>query len=106
MKTNDMTQPPLTDPDGDLSIERGGSTIAMSVMRQATQSTKQGVTCSAGCVIDRSEESVTRRDKCIEERSKPISEQRGAVICSSCHRWFRSRGGLAVHVCRPTPNQC
>ena len=44
-----------------------------------------------------------KRHKCIEERSKPISEQRGAVMW---HRWFRSRGGLAVHVCRPTTNQC
>ena len=79
MKTNDMTQPPLTDPDGDLSIERGGSTIAMSVMRQATQLTKQGVTCTAGCVIDRSEESVTRRDinalKNVANQSRNNEEQ-------------------------------
>ena len=34
-------------------------------------------------------------------RLKPVNEQRGAVLCNNCGRWFRSRGGLAVHACRP-----
>ena len=28
-----------------------------------------------------------------------MSEQEGAVQCVVCKRWFRSRGGLAVHRC-------
>ena len=31
------------------------------------------------------------RHKCTVERQKPICEQRGAVQCTTCHRWFRSR---------------
>jgi len=29
----------------------------------------------------------------------PIEEQAGAVQCTECKRWFRSRGGLAVYRC-------
>ena len=29
-----------------------------------------------------------------------MREQAGAVQCGSCERWFRSRDGLAVHLCR------
>ena len=43
-----------------------------------------------------------KRHKCILERSKPVSEQHGAVQCTRCQRWFRSRGGFSVHNCRPT----
>ena len=39
-----------------------------------------------------------KRHKYISERQ---SEQRGAVQCTVCHRWFRSCGGLSVHSCRP-----
>ena len=46
-------------------------------------------------------ESDKNRHKCIEERQKPVSEQRGSTQCTTCDRWFRSRGGLAVHHCRP-----
>ena len=47
-------------------------------------------------------ESDQKRHKCVNERRKPVSQQKGAVECVTCHRWFRSRGGgLAVHVCRP-----
>ena len=48
-------------------------------------------------------ESDKKRHKCLAERQKPISEQRGAVQCQQCHSWFRSRGGLIVHRCRPGP---
>ena len=44
-------------------------------------------------------ESDRKRHKCVDERRKPVSQQKGAVQCGSCRRWFRSRGGLAVHVC-------
>ena len=46
-------------------------------------------------------ESDRKRHKCVAERRKPISEQHGAIQCTACSRWFRSRGGLAVHTCRP-----
>ena len=42
-----------------------------------------------------------KRHKCVTERQKPVCEQRGAAQCSQCLRWFRSRGGLAVHRCIP-----
>jgi len=41
------------------------------------------------------------RHKCIEERKLPVCQQRGAAQCLTCNRWFRSRGGLAVHRCAP-----
>ena len=41
------------------------------------------------------------RHKCLSERAKPVDEQRGSVKCDACGRWFRSRGGLAVHRCSP-----
>ena len=46
-------------------------------------------------------ESDKKRHKCLREREKPVSEQRGAAQCLQCQRWFKSRGGLAVHTCRP-----
>ena len=39
------------------------------------------------------------RHKCVVERAKLIAEQRGACHCGDCGRWFRSKGGLAVHCC-------
>ena len=41
------------------------------------------------------------RHKCSAERSLPIQEQRGAVQCGTCRRWFHSHGGLRVHHCLP-----
>ena len=35
-----------------------------------------------------------KRHKCVAERRKPVSEQRGSVQCQMCRRWFRSK---AVH---------
>ena len=34
------------------------------------------------------------RHKCIEEQSKPVGQQQGALQCSTCGRWFRSGGVL------------
>jgi len=45
-------------------------------------------------------ESDKARHKCLSGRAKPVREQAGAVQCERCERWFRSRGGLAVHTCR------
>ena len=39
------------------------------------------------------------RHKCAEERQWPVCEQRYAVQCSVCERWFRKIGGLTVHYC-------
>ena len=38
---------------------------------------------------------------CAAERQKPVSKQRGAAQCLQCLKWFRSRGGLALHRCVP-----
>ena len=48
-------------------------------------------------------ESDRKIHKCISERQKPIQEQRGAVHCTLCDRWFRSQGCYTVHTCRPQP---
>ena len=46
-------------------------------------------------------ESDKARQKCVDERQKPVSEQQGAVKCQQCLKWFRSKGGLTVHRCVP-----
>ena len=57
------------------------------------------VTSAMGHLGER--ESDKNRYKCIEECQKPVSEQRRSTQCTSYNRWFRSRGGLEVHQCRP-----
>ncbi len=46
------------------------------------------------------------KHKCADERKKPLSQQKGAVRCISCNRWFGSRGGLAVHRCHSDGQWC
>ena len=41
-----------------------------------------------------------KEHKCLAERAKPEKEQKGALQCSKCQKWFCSRGGLDVHKCR------
>ena len=41
--------------------------------------------------------------KCLATQQLPVSEQPGARQCTSCKRWLRSAGGLAVHKCQATP---
>ena len=36
--------------------------------------------------------------KCLQEGQKPMKDQQGSVQCVLCQRWFRSAGGLAVHL--------
>ena len=50
-------------------------------------------------------ESDKARHKCITERDKPVSEQSGAVQCQRCKRWWRSKGGFAVHRYVPLKTQ-
>ena len=54
-------------------------------------------TCGKVC----SRPSDLKRHKCTAERRKPVHQQRGACQCADCGRWYRSRGGLAVHRCQP-----
>ena len=44
-------------------------------------------------------ESNKKRHKCLVEGQKPVNEQKGTVQCQVCLRWFKSKGGLAVHRC-------
>ena len=60
---------------------------------------EKGVLCSE-CRRCFRRERDRARHKCIAGRRRPVREQTGAVQCVSCGRWFRSRGGLAVHRCR------
>lgn len=39
-----------------------------------------------------------KRHKCLQERQKPVRDQQGAAQCTICERWFKSAGGLAVHL--------
>ena len=41
----------------------------------------------------------------LAERTKPVKEQRGALQCSKCQKWFCRRGGLAAHKCRESREQ-
>ena len=45
-------------------------------------------------------ESDKKRHKCLDERSKPVHLQKGAIKCMTCNKWFKSKGGLSVHTCR------
>ena len=80
-----------------LGLQRCGETQAQAVERACAV---REVECSV-CSRKFRKESDKKRHKCLEERSKPVCEQRGAIQCANCRRWFRSRGGLAVHRCRP-----
>ena len=53
------------------------------------------------CSMSFSREGDKKRHKCLNERQKPVSEQRGAVQCLRCVRWFKSKGGLTLHKCIP-----
>ena len=39
------------------------------------------------------------RLECVAERARPVEEQRGAVQCSICQKWFRNRTGVCLCVC-------
>ena len=56
------------------------------------------VTCTV-CGRSFRTESDRKRHKCLDDRRKPVSKQRGAVQCQNCHKWFRSKGGMAAHRC-------
>ena len=60
--------------------------------------TVSNVVCEVCCRKFR-RESDKKRHKCLDERQKPVNEQRGAVHCHVCLKWFKSKGGLAVHRC-------
>ena len=65
---------------------------------QRATSRDYSVTCDA-CQRTFCREGDKKRYKCIQERMKPASQQRGAVHCTTCDRWFLSQGGFTVHVC-------
>ena len=48
-----------------------------------------------------SREQATKPGISVPLRERPVQEQRGAVQCTTCERWFLSQGGLAVHRCEP-----
>ena len=82
---------------------RRWSAAATSELQQLDEARKTGTTRSVVCLVcDRTfqRESDKARHKCLDERRKPVSAQAGSVRCDRCGRWFKSRGGLAVHKCR------
>ena len=80
------------------NIYREACTLRANNAQHQQQNQENLVQCT-GCQRTFRREGDKKRHKCAEERSKPVSEQRGAVQCPSCSRWFKSRGGLAVHRC-------
>ena len=82
-----------------LGMEDLAETRQSQGQRGATITANRDVQCEV-CGRKFSRESDRKRHKCVDERRKPVSQQKGAVQCGTCHRWFRSRGGKAVHVCR------
>lgn len=79
--------------------------IGIEEFREAQQSRSQSssvrnVVCDE-CGRAFRRESDKKRHKCLDERRKPVSQQKGAVQCGTCRKWFKSRGGLTVHACRP-----
>ena len=81
---------------------RAGSNQENSAWYMGTWNVRFFFVCEV-CARKFRRESDKKRHKCLAERQKPISEQRGAVRCQQCHSWFRSRGGLTVHRCRSGP---
>ena len=77
--------------------------VFVCVSEQSTQAVSgQPISCSV-CNRTFSRSGDLKRHKCLDERAKPICEQRGAVQCQHCQRWLRSAGGLAIHqrTCNP-----
>ena len=70
------------------------------VSRVQAPAAAREVVCEV-CSRTFSREGDKKRHKCLNERSKPVCAQTGAVQCQIRGRWFKSRGGLAVHNCRP-----
>ena len=50
----------------------------------------QGILC-AECGRRFSWPGDLKRDKCLIERAKPIEQQKDAVQCGGCQKWFRSK---------------
>ena len=78
------------------SLGIGRNTEAQTLQRDNAQE----VECDV-CSRKFRRESDMKRHKCLDERSKPLCEQKGSTQCQTCNKWFKSRGGLAVHKCRP-----
>ena len=73
-------------------------TNSTSTRRQTRQQLSRDLRCEY-CDRVFSRPGDKKRHKCLAERSKPVQEQAGSVVCSRCSKWFLSRGGLAVHKC-------
>ena len=78
------------------SLGVGRITEAQTLQRDNTQE----VECNVSFRKFR-RESDMKRHKCLDERNKPLCKQKGSTQCQTCSKWFKSKGGLAVHRCRP-----
>ena len=85
---------------------RGGLAVHACRREEEQQSEEQpygakmaatGVTCIE-CGRNFRRPGDLKRHKCLQERQKPVKDQQGSVQCVMCRRWFRSVGGLAVHL--------
>ena len=78
-----------------LGIDNLAETRSQSFQREAVS---REVECEV-CFRKFRRESDKKRHKCLSERNKPVNQQKGAAQCQSCRKWFRSKGGMAVHTC-------
>lgn len=86
------------------AYKQGVANLAEAQLASSTRRPQQAqrqFQCNV-CLRSFRRDSDRKRHKCTSERSKPVCQQKGAVLCQVCQRWFRSKGGLAVHTCRPT----
>ena len=84
------------------SAERSVENESRGIQRSAEYKHQQQLgRWYVGCSPGHSAEKAIRRHKCLNERGKAVCEQTGAVQCQTCRRWFKNRGGLGIHNCKP-----
>ena len=95
---------------GGLAVHRCSTSVlqeeleSQSNVQSISRTTAQTVKCS---VCGRGFNRDLKKHKCKDEREKIIQEQKGAVQCERCYRWFRNKGGLTVYKCNQTrPSAC
>ena len=91
MKTNGMKKQGSQEQGGRLGVER-----CREEKSQQTPAVVREVVCGV-CSRSFRRESDRMRHKCVDERRKLVWEQKGAVQCLLCQKWFRSKGGITIH---------
>ena len=75
---------------------RGCAVLGWKAVERISQDKPQQLVRDVLCEVYK------KRHECLSERRKPVSQQQGTMQCRQRRRWFRSKGGFAVHRCTPT----